>query len=69
MRNLESKSKKLATIKHDKLRDFPGGPVVKTSTSTAGALPCWGTKILQAQSCRLKKKIKNKKSRVGGDLR
>ena len=30
MRNLESKSKKLATIKHDKLRDFLGGPVVKT---------------------------------------
>jgi len=29
-------------------RDFPGGPVVKTSPSNAGgvgSIPCWGTKM------------------------
>ena len=36
------------------LPDFPGGPAVKTCTSTAGStgsIPVWGTKIPHASRC------------------
>ena len=37
-------------------KDFPGGPVVKSSTSNAGdvgSIPSWGTKILCAATTEL----------------
>ena len=37
-------------------KDFPGGPVVKNSTSNAGdvdSIPSWGTKILRAATAEL----------------
>ena len=42
-------------------RDFPGGPVVKTSRFHCrgiGLTPCWRTKILPATQCNQKKKKK-----------
>ena len=46
-------------------RDFPGGPVVKTLTSTAGgmgSIPGQRTKILHALESKSKKKKKKKKT-------
>ena len=47
-------------------RDFPGGPVVKTSHSHCrghgfeGSIPGWGTKILHATQHSQEKKKKNR---------
>ena len=44
-------------------RDFPGGPVVKTSRFHCrgiGMTPCWRTKILPATQCNQKKKVDRK---------
>ena len=60
---ISNKSVKLEIITSFKNRDFPGGPVVKTSPSKAGdagSVPDWGVKIPHASS---PKKTKHKKKK------
>ena len=67
---LELSLSKIKPAIKGKMRDFPGGPVVKTSPSNSGgvgSIPGWGTKIPRAFW--LKKKPKNRSSRVTNSIK
>ena len=52
----------LKKLIRDDLRDFPGGPVLTTRTSTAGVtglIPGWGTKIPHPKWWPKEKKIRD----------